>query len=104
MLVVRGVNVYPSEIEALVLADEALAAQYAIVVDRRRTLVALEVHAELRASGDRETTRTRLEERLESRLRVRVAAFVGEPGSIPRQEVGKARRLWERTGEEDPFR
>jgi phenylacetate-CoA ligase len=104
MLVVRGVNVYPSEIEAVVLADEALAAQYAIVVDRRRTLVALEVHAELRASGDRETTRTRLEERLESRLRVRVAAFVGEPGSIPRQEVGKARRLWERTGEEDPFR
>ena len=104
MLVVRGINVYPSEIEAVVLEDTALAPQYAIVVDRRRTLVELEVHAELRAAADREAVRARLAERLEVRLRVRVAAFVGEPGSIPRQEVGKARRVWERTGEEDPFR
>ena len=104
MLVVRGVNVYPSEIEAVVLEDHVLSPQYAIVVDRREALVGLEVHTELAAGGDPEAVRVRLVERLESRLRVRVEVVVGPPGSIPRQEVGKARRVWERTGEEDPFR
>jgi phenylacetate-CoA ligase len=104
MLVVRGVNVYPSEIEAVVLEDAALAPHYAIVVDRRETLAELEVHAELAREGDVHAARARVVERLETRLRVRVAVVVGPPGSIPRQEVGKARRVWERTGEEDPFR
>jgi phenylacetate-CoA ligase len=104
MLVVRGINVYPSEIEAAVLEDTALAPQYAIVLDRRRTLVELEVHAELRGEGDTAGAEARLARRLQSRLRVRAVAFVGAAGSIPRQEVGKARRVWERTGDEDPFR
>jgi phenylacetate-CoA ligase len=104
MLVVRGINVYPSEIEAAVLEDTALAPQYAIVLDRRRTLVELEVHAELRGEGDTAGAEARLAGRLQSRLRVRAVAFVGAAGSIPRQEVGKARRVWERTGDEDPFR
>jgi phenylacetate-CoA ligase len=104
MLVVRGVNVYPSEIEAVVLEDPELAPQYAIVVDRRETLVGLEVHAELAAPADPDAVRVRVVERLESRLRVRVEVVVGPPGSIPRQEVGKARRVWERTGDADPFR
>jgi phenylacetate-CoA ligase len=104
MLVVRGVNVYPSEIEAVVLEDAGLAPHYAIVVDRRETLLALEVHAELAAGGDPGRARELLVERLAARLRLHVDAFVGPPGSIPRQEVGKARRVWERTGDQDPFR
>ena len=104
MLVVRGVNVYPSEIEAVVLEDSGLAPHYAIVVDRRETLVRLEVHAELAREGDAHAARARVVERLENRLRLRVDVVVGPPGSIPRQEVGKDRRVWERTGEEDPFR
>jgi phenylacetate-CoA ligase len=103
MLVVRGVNVYPSEIEAVLFEDPALAAHYAIVVDRRETLVELELHAELVSAGDAEAVGVQLAQRLESRLRVRVETIVGPPGSIPRQEVGKVRRVWERTGEEDPF-
>ncbi len=59
MLVVRGINVYPSEIEAVVLEDPALSPQYAIVVDRREALVGLEVHAELAAHGDPEPVRLR---------------------------------------------
>jgi phenylacetate-CoA ligase len=104
MLVVRGVNVYPSEIEAVVLEDPALAPQYAIVVDRRRPLPELEVHAELAGGGDAEVVRARVADELHARLRLRVDVVVGEPGSIPRQEVGKARRVWERTGEEHPLR
>lgn len=104
MLVVRGINVFPSEIEAVVLADEALAPQYAIVVDRRETLPKLEVHAELAGEADPAHVEARLEHGLEERLRLRVDVRVGPPGSIPRQEAGKAQRVWERTGDGDPYR
>jgi phenylacetate-CoA ligase len=104
MLIVRGVNVFPSEIEAVILEDDALAPQYAIVVDRRDTLPELEVHAELAGEGDPGHALAGLERRLADRLRVRVTVFVGPPGSIPRQETGKTRRVWQRTDDADPFR
>ena len=104
MLVVRGVNVFPSEIEAAILDDPALAGHYAIVLDRRSALVELEVRAELcspeAASGEAEE---RLRGRLSEALRVRTRVAVGAPGSIPRQEAGKAQRVFERTAEHDPF-
>jgi phenylacetate-CoA ligase len=104
MLIVRGVNVFPSEIEAVVLADAALAPQYAIVLDRRTALAQIEVHAELAGDSDPGHAQARLERRLAERLRLRVAVSIGPPGSIPRQETGKARRVWERTSDADPFR
>ena len=104
MLVVRGTNVFPSEIEAVLLADEVIGPQYAIVVDRRGHLPQLEIHAELAGDGNADQARVRLEERLAQRMRIRVEVFVGAYGSIPRQEVGKARRVWERTTDADPFR
>jgi phenylacetate-CoA ligase len=104
MLVIRGVNVFPSAIEAALLDDPALAGQYAIVVDRREAMPQLEVHAELAEDGaNEEAVGTRLRERLEQRLRVRVAVVVAGPGSIPRQELGKAKRVFERTQEKDEF-
>ncbi len=103
MLVVRGVNVFPSEIEAVLLGDPALGGQYAIVVDRRRAMPELEVYAELTSAGAHEEAASRLCRRLEEVLRLRVSVSVGEPGSLPRQEVGKARRVFERTDEDEPF-
>jgi phenylacetate-CoA ligase len=97
MLVVRGINVFPSEIEAVVLADPALTGQYAIVVDRRTTLPELEVHVEAEGSPER------LEERLERRLRLRCRVFTHAPGSLPRTETGKAKRLFERTDDTEPW-
>src|SRR5438067_5066504 len=63
MLVVRGVNVFPSEIEAVVLDDPAVGGQYAIVIDRRQALAELEVHVEGPEEG--------LADKLERRLRLR---------------------------------
>jgi phenylacetate-CoA ligase len=112
MLVIRGVNVFPSEIEAVLLEDPAVGAQYAIVVDRRATLPELEVRCELSEtitspSGQRHPTREdvarRLGERLAERLRIRVEVVVGDPGSIPRQDLGKAQRVFDRTADHDPF-
>jgi phenylacetate-CoA ligase len=106
MLVIRGVNVFPSEIEAVLLDDPALAGQYAIVVDRRGNMPELEVRSEF-ASPDLVPTKAEVEERIGSRLaqrlRLRVKVIIGEPGSIPRQETGKAQRVFDRTAEEDPF-
>jgi phenylacetate-CoA ligase len=106
MLVIRGVNVFPSEIEAVLLDDDAVGAQYAIVVDSRGTMKELEVRAELadaRREPQSEEVAARLRERLAERLRIRVAVVLGPPGSIPRQELGKARRVFERTADRDPF-
>jgi phenylacetate-CoA ligase len=104
MLIIRGVNVFPSAIEAAILDDPALAGQYAIVVDRREELPELEVRAELASPElNRDEVEARLAERLEQRLRVRVRTVVSEPGAIPRQELGKAKRVFERTEEVDQF-
>jgi phenylacetate-CoA ligase len=100
MLVIRGVNVFPSEVEAVLLDDAYLGAQYRIVVDRREVLPELIVEAELAAWNlipDREEITDRIRERLAERLRLRVEVRVGDPDSIPRQEMGKAQRVFELT-------
>jgi phenylacetate-CoA ligase len=106
MLVIRGVNVFPSEIEAVLLDDDALGGQYAIVVDRRSTMPELEVRCELADELGPERRRQiegALSKRLLERLRLRVGVHLGDPGSIPRQELGKAKRVFERTADDDPF-
>ena len=90
--------------EAVVLSDPSLAGQYAIVVDRRPVLPELEVHAELAdAAASSDAAKARLAARLEERLRLRVAVVVYPPGSLPRQEAGKAKRVFERTDDGDPW-
>jgi len=105
MLVIRGINVFPREIEAIVLEEQDLSGAYAIVVDKRETLAKLEVRAELGLelqADEAELIARRLEQKLLERLRLRVGVVLGTPGSLPRTEVGKARRVFERTSEEDP--
>ena len=104
MLVIRGVNVFPRALEAALIEHPGVAGQYAIVVDRRETIPQLEVHAEL-ASDDlvsqRDDVQRLLEGVLEERLHLRVTAIVADPGGLPRQELGKAKRVFERTQETD---
>ena len=103
MLIVRGVNVFPSEIEDVVLEHPALGGQYAIVLDRRTALTGLEVRCELDRPGEAEAVAADVRRRLEERLRVRTDVVVLAPASLPRQEIGKARRVWERLDDADPL-
>ncbi|MHB2022574.1 MAG: phenylacetate--CoA ligase family protein [Mycobacteriales bacterium] len=95
MLVIRGVNVYPSEVEAVLLAEPSVAPHYLLVVDRRRPAAELVVACEWLpgASGSGELVSQALRERLG--LRAQVVALAA--GSLPRPETGKVVRVvhWE---------
>ncbi len=96
MLIVRGINVYPREIEEVLLDDRDLGGQFAIVVDKRSVLTEIEAKVELRSpelSPRREAIATQLQKRLMETIRLRVRVTVCNPGDLPRQEVGKARRV-----------
>jgi phenylacetate-CoA ligase len=90
MLVVRGVNVYPSEVEQELLSDARLAPHYLIVMDRRGP-TRLIVACEQVTGGD--GIRAELERALAERLGVRADVRVVAPGTVPRTEVGKAVRV-----------
>lgn len=96
MLIVRGVNVYPREIESVLLADPDLGGQFFINVDKRGVLTEVEAKVELRHSdlaSHRKAVAERLERRLRETVRLRVKVTVGDPGELPRQELGKAQRV-----------
>jgi phenylacetate-CoA ligase len=96
MVIVRGVNVYPSNVEhALVSLPEA-APHYRLVVDRTGRMAELTVECEPADAGvDPDALRTRAERVLHEQLGIRVRVDVLEPGSVPRSE-GKAVRVVER--------
>jgi phenylacetate-CoA ligase len=108
MLVVKGVNLYPSEVEATLLALEELVPHYQLVVDRAPALARLEVHVEPSAvvveqcggfRADHPTLaalRRRVAERLQQALGLTVEVIVLPPRTIPRSE-GKAVRVTERS-------
>jgi phenylacetate-CoA ligase len=96
MIVVRGVNVYPSEVEAVLLADRGVATHYQLVVDSRGGAVRLIVACEASAEDDRAPA-DRIAAALRDRLGLRCDVRVLPAGTIPRTEVGKAVRVvrWE---------
>ena len=89
MLVIRGVNVFPSEIERVLLAVEGLQPHYQLVVERNERLDELTVQVE--GASDAAPVRAQLERALGLSARVEIV----EPGSIPRSE-GKALRVLDR--------
>jgi phenylacetate-CoA ligase len=86
MLVIRGVNVFPSEIERVLLGVPALAPHYQLVVERPQRLDELTVRVE------GEVDPAPVQERLERALGLSARVEVLPAGSIPRSE-GKALRV-----------
>ncbi|MGK5016848.1 MULTISPECIES: phenylacetate--CoA ligase PaaK [unclassified Janthinobacterium] len=100
MLIIRGVNVFPTQIEELILKMPKLAPQYQLVVTRDGHLDKLEVIAELRidltatiSASETEGLARELEHRIKTHVgvstRVRLVAAAG----IERTLTGKARRV-----------
>jgi phenylacetate-CoA ligase len=96
MLIIRGVNVFPTQIEELVLQHGQLGGQYQLVVTRQGLLDELQVLCELlpaHAEGDRAAVSNALRERIKTLIGVSATVSVGAPDSIERTLVGKARRV-----------
>ena len=96
MLIIRGVNLFPTQIEEIVLAHGALGGQYQLVVTRDGLLDKVEVLCELlptHVSSDPSAVGRDLQERIKTLTGVSTAVRVGMPNSIERTLVGKARRV-----------
>jgi phenylacetate-coenzyme A ligase PaaK-like adenylate-forming protein len=93
MLVIRGVNVYPSEVERVLLAEPALAPEYLLVLDQREVPARLLACCEARTDGPAPVPpASELEARLRAEIGVGVQVRLLPPGTVPRSEVGKAVR------------
>ena len=94
MLIVRGVNVFPSQIEAEVLKVDGLTPHFQIEVDRSANLAQLAVRVERSPAGRRsgDELADELVGHIKGNIGVTVDVMVAEPGAVPRS-AGKAHRV-----------
>src|SRR5215831_1905538 len=93
MLVVRGENVFPSQVEDILLGVDGLTGNYQLVVDREsHQLDTLQVRIESRPDADHVGLRERAEDRIKETIGLTVSVMVLAPGALPRSE-GKAKRV-----------
>jgi phenylacetate-CoA ligase len=98
MLIIRGVNVFPSQIEAALLAVEGTVPHYQIVLTRHQGLDEMEVRVEVTPEVFSDDVRSlealhhKLEKSIEQTLGLRATVRLVEPHSIQRSE-GKAKRV-----------
>jgi phenylacetate-CoA ligase len=98
MLIIRGVNVFPSQIESVLMNIEGVEPHYLLIVDRQGTLDTLEVHVEVNEKVFSDEVKNlqvlgrRIEKEIKDLLGVNAGVKLVEPKSIQRSE-GKAQRV-----------
>jgi len=98
MLIIRGVNVFPTQIEAALLAIDETLPHYGIILTRTGGLDQLEIQVEVTKQHfsdevrSLETLRQRIGEAIFRIINIRARVTLVEPNTIPRSE-GKARRV-----------
>ncbi|MCL7415587.1 MAG: phenylacetate--CoA ligase [ANME-2 cluster archaeon] len=99
MLIVRGINVFPSQIESVLMAIPEVGDQFQVVIDRKRhKLDEMHIKVELTDRAftgelkDLEDLRCNVEDKLKAVLNLRTLVELVERGTIPRT-AGKARRI-----------
>ncbi|HLI52623.1 MAG TPA: hypothetical protein VKU87_12565 [Thermomicrobiaceae bacterium] len=111
MLIIRGINVYPTQIEAALQGIEGIVPHYQLVVTRDRTLDEAELQVEVAESlfdaigaevlasgalpveGQLTGLRESIDRRMRDMLGLRLAITLLAPGAAPRSEGGKLRRV-----------
>ncbi len=99
MLIIRGVNLFPTQIEEIVLGHGQLSGQYQLVVTREGNLDEVQVRCEVQpahAATDRTAIGTQLRERIKTMIGISTTVDVGLPDSLERTLVGKAKRVVDR--------
>jgi phenylacetate-CoA ligase len=93
MIILRGVNVFPSQIEEQVLAQPGLAPHFQIELCREGRMDSMAIAVEAASSAeDRLQLAARLQKRIKQILGITVLVNAGAPGSVPRFD-GKAVRI-----------
>lgn len=96
MIILRGVNVFPSQIEEQMLTVEALAPYYQIELVSKGRMDAMRIHVEVlpaaTAPEQRATCTAQLAKRIKDIVGISAEILVGDPGSVERSQ-GKARRV-----------
>ncbi|MBP1582323.1 MAG: phenylacetate--CoA ligase, partial [Victivallales bacterium] len=98
MLIIRGVNLFPSQVESVLLTIPGFTPQYQLVVTREKALDDLEVKVEV--TPEAFSDEVKVLERLRNELKTKMKQLIGltakvtlvEPGSIERS-TGKAKRV-----------
>jgi phenylacetate-CoA ligase len=98
MLIIRGVNVFPSQIETVLMAREDVAPHYVLIVDRQEHMDTLEVDIEIDegvfsdAVKDLQSMGQDIEKDIKDLLGVSCKVRLVEPKTIQRSQ-GKAQRV-----------
>ncbi|MEE1338792.1 MAG: phenylacetate--CoA ligase, partial [Muribaculaceae bacterium] len=98
MLIIRGINVFPSQVESVILEMAEFEPQYMLVVDRVNNLDTLQVQVEVRKDffsddiGRMLALKKRLCDKLKSVLSISADVKLMEPNSIERSQ-GKTKRV-----------
>jgi phenylacetate-CoA ligase len=100
MLIIRGVNVFPSQIEAVLIGVTELEPHYQLIVDRSGTMDTLEIQVEVSEKIFSDSDEVRYLQKIEKRLSKDIKDYLGvtakvklvEPKSLQRFE-GKASRV-----------
>ncbi|MGM9624755.1 MAG: phenylacetate--CoA ligase family protein, partial [Eubacteriales bacterium] len=103
MLIIRGVNVFPSQIESVLLRVSGVAPHYMLIVDRVNSTDTLEVQVELTEEmfsdtvADVERIRDEIKEQIKSVVGISASIKLVPPKTIQRSE-GKAKRTIDKRG------
>ncbi len=102
MMIIRGVNVFPTQIEELILREPGLSPHFICVLSRPERLDELTVRVEARpeaaAAADRQRVAAALAHRIKESVGVTVMVDVMEPASMERS-LGKAKRILDLRGQ-----
>ncbi|GER12785.1 phenylacetate--CoA ligase PaaK [Variovorax boronicumulans] len=97
MMIIRGVNVFPTQVEEIVLAHSALTGLYQVRVSREGLLDQVEVHCELTpheaAAADRNAISEWVQHRVKTLIGISTRVVVHGPDEMERTQTGKARRV-----------
>jgi phenylacetate-CoA ligase len=97
MMIIRGVNVFPTQVEEIVLAHSALTGLYQVRVSREGLLDQVEVHCELTpheaAAADRNAISDWVQQRVKTLVGISTRVVVHSPDEMERTQTGKARRV-----------
>ncbi len=94
MLIIRGVNIFPRQIEELIVSEPGLSPHYRIDVHREGVKDSLTVTCEVRPNCNETVAHETLSLRMKSRYGLTAEIVIVEAGSLPRSE-GKAKRVFD---------